>query len=97
MQAPQPARVDTAAEFTAALQDLRTWSGLTYRQLEGKATALGSALPASTIATTLSRATLPRESFVDAFTRACGLGEGEVRQWLDARRRIAMGKPATRS
>jgi len=89
---PQPAKATTPAEFTAALRALRTWSGLTYRQLEGKAATYRDALPASTIATTLGRATLPRERFVDAFTRACGLGEDEVRQWLDTRKRIAMNE-----
>lgn len=92
---PQPAKTTTPAEFTAALRALRTWSGLTYRQLEGKAATYRDALPASTIATTLGRATLPRERFVDAFTRACGLGEDDVRQWLEARRRIAMADPAS--
>jgi hypothetical protein len=92
---PQPAKTTTPTEFTAALRALRTWSGLTYRQLEGKAATYRDALPASTIATTLGRATLPRERFVDAFTRACGLGEDDVRQWLEARRRIAMADPAS--
>ncbi|WP_431040760.1 helix-turn-helix domain-containing protein [Streptomyces sp. P1-3] len=92
---PQPAQASTPAEYTAALRTLRLWSGLTYRQLEDKATAHTDALPASTIATTLGRATLPRERFVDAFTRACGLDEEEVRQWLEARRRIATPKPAS--
>ncbi|MFJ1831950.1 helix-turn-helix domain-containing protein [Streptomyces sp. NPDC088178] len=86
---PQPARTGTPTEFTEALRTLRIWSELTYRQLEGKATAHGEALPASTIASTLSRATLPRERFVKAFTRACGLSDAEVREWLEARRRIA--------
>ncbi|WP_410661201.1 helix-turn-helix domain-containing protein [Amycolatopsis sp. lyj-112] len=70
---------------------LRTWSGLTYRQLEARAKESRAALPASTIATTLGRSTLPRESFVEAFTRACGLDDEQVRRWLDARTRIAMG------
>ncbi|MGV4892162.1 helix-turn-helix domain-containing protein [Streptomyces viridosporus] len=91
---PQPAQASTPAEFTAALRRLRLWTGLTYRQLEDKAAAYTDTLPASTVATTLGRATLPRERFVDAFTRACGLGEEEVRQWLEARRRIATQKPA---
>ncbi|APY84588.1 hypothetical protein A7J05_01335 [Streptomyces alfalfae] len=93
-ESPQPARARTPAEFTAALRTLRLWSGLTYRQLEGKATAHSDTLPASTIATTLGRVTLPREQFVDAFTRACGLGDEEARQWLEARRRIATAAPA---
>ncbi|MFK4070389.1 helix-turn-helix domain-containing protein [Streptomyces sp. NPDC029674] len=93
-QAPQPARLGTPAEFAAALRTLRTWSGLTYRQLESKATAHGDTLPASTIATTLGRVTLPRDRFVEAFTRACGLGDEEVRQRLEARRRLATDEPA---
>ncbi|MEV0678749.1 helix-turn-helix domain-containing protein [Actinosynnema sp. NPDC050436] len=94
LEAPQPPPAGTAAEFTAALRALRAWSGLTYRQVEGKTTALGEPIPTSTIATTLGRATLPRESFVAAFTRACGLGDDEVRLWLDARARIAIGDQA---
>ncbi|MGW3426145.1 helix-turn-helix domain-containing protein [Streptomyces phaeochromogenes] len=93
-ETPQPAQVSTPAEFVAVLRVLRTWSGLTYRQLESKATAHGDTLPASTIATTLGRTTLPRERFVDAFTRACGLGDEQGRQWLDVRQRIATGEPA---
>ncbi|MEV7194500.1 helix-turn-helix domain-containing protein [Streptomyces sp. NPDC093510] len=93
-RAPQPAQADTPAEFAAALRTLRTWSGLTYRQLESKATAHGDALPASTIATTLGRITLPRERFVEVFTRACGLGDEEVRRWLEVRRRLATDDPS---
>ncbi|WP_410662341.1 helix-turn-helix domain-containing protein [Amycolatopsis sp. lyj-84] len=92
-EVPPPDPATSPAEFTAALRVLRTWSGLTYRQLSGKATELGGALPASTIATTLGRTTLPRESFVEAFTRACGLSDEQVRRWLDARTRIALGSP----
>ncbi|MBD0417980.1 XRE family transcriptional regulator [Streptomyces sp. TRM S81-3] len=85
----QPAYARTPAEFTEALRALRIRSGLTYRQLEDKAGAHGDPLPASTIASTLGRTSLPRERFVEAFTRACGLGEEEVGQWLAARHRIA--------
>lgn len=86
---PDPAA--TLAEFTPALRLLRTWAGLTYRQLEATAREQGKTLPSSTIATTLGRNTLPRESFVDTYTRACGLDDEQVRRWLDARARIAMG------
>jgi hypothetical protein len=34
------------------------------------------------------------ERFVDAFTRACGLGEDDVREWLETRRRIAVAEPS---
>ncbi|WP_244942514.1 XRE family transcriptional regulator [Streptomyces sioyaensis] len=89
---PQPDRARTAEEFTAALRALRAWSGLSYRQLEGKAAARGDTLASSTIATALGRATLPREPFVAAFTRACGLGAAETQRWLDARRCLAMAQ-----
>lgn len=94
LEPPSPAGAGTPAEFVAELRALRTWSGLTYRQLEGKAAAHRDALPASTTATTLGRPTLPKARFVDAFTRACGLGEEAVREWLDARHRIATIEPA---
>ncbi|MFI0219071.1 XRE family transcriptional regulator [Streptomyces lydicus] len=85
-------RAHTAEEFIAALRALRICSGLSYRQLEGRAAARGDTLASSTIATALGRATLPREPFVAAFTRACGLGETEVQRWLDARLRLALGQ-----
>lgn len=91
---PRPEQAGVHAEFVAALRALRIWSGLTYRQLESKATALGDTLPASTMATTLGRTTLPRERFVDTFVRACGLGEEETRQWLRAHHRLATGEAA---
>ncbi|ROP35263.1 XRE family transcriptional regulator [Saccharothrix texasensis] len=90
LAAPQPTEATTAAEFTTALRALRMWSGLTYRQLEGKTAAHQDRLPPSTIATTLGRATLPREHFVDTFTRACGLGDDEVLLWLKTRHDIAI-------
>ncbi|MEU9336542.1 XRE family transcriptional regulator [Streptomyces sp. NPDC048290] len=92
--APQPAQARTPTEFTAALRSLRILSGLTYRQLEDKATAHADSLPASTIATALSRSTLPREAFVVAFTRACGLAEDDIRQWREARQSLAMAQRA---
>lgn len=88
---PQPEEARTAEDFVAALRRLRLWSGLTYRQLEAKATANGDVLPASTLATALGRFTLPREQLVQALVRACGLADSEVERWTAARRRIAMG------
>ncbi|WP_326796498.1 XRE family transcriptional regulator [Streptomyces sp. NBC_01808] len=93
-RAPQPGQLRTRAEYLAALRELRTWSGLTYRELEAKAGTYADSLPASTIATTLGRTSLPRERFVDAFTRACGLAEQDVGPWLEARRRIAAHEQA---
>ncbi|GAB3901978.1 XRE family transcriptional regulator [Microbispora bryophytorum] len=88
---PQPDGVTTAAEFVAALGRLRQWSGLTYRQLTAAAKASGDVLPPSTIAGALGRTTLPREEFVAAFVRACGLGEAETVRWVAHRKRLAAG------
>ncbi|KAA9378534.1 XRE family transcriptional regulator [Microbispora cellulosiformans] len=90
---PQPDRLTTTAEFVAALGSLRQWSGRTFRQLTAAAKANGDALPASTIAGALGRATLPREEFVAAFVRACGLGEAESVRWVAARKRLAAELP----
>ena len=87
---PDPATSSTT-DFVDTLRRLREWSGLTYRELEGKAAADGSVLPPSTIASTLGRTTLPREQFVDAFVRACGLDDDGVKRWVEARRQLAGG------
>ncbi|MEU6428282.1 helix-turn-helix domain-containing protein [Microbispora sp. NPDC046973] len=88
---PQPDGLTTAGEFVAALGRLRQWSGLTYRQLTAAAKASGDVLPSSTIAGALGRTTLPREEFVAAFVRACGLGEAETARWVAQRKRLAAG------
>jgi hypothetical protein len=87
---PDGAGAETPAEFVAALQQLRLWSGLSYRQLAAKATASGDVLPPSTIADALNRDTLPREEMVAAFVRACGLDHAAVTGWVAARRRLAV-------
>ncbi|GIH60721.1 XRE family transcriptional regulator [Microbispora siamensis] len=88
---PHPDGLTTPAEFVAALGRLRQWSGLTYRQLTAAAKASGDVLPSSTIAGVLGRTTLPREEFVAAFVRACGLGEAETARWVAHRKRLAAG------
>ncbi|WP_143047261.1 XRE family transcriptional regulator [Amycolatopsis xylanica] len=88
---PRPEEASTPAEFVAALNRLRLWSGLTYRQLEGKAAAAGDVLPPSTTATALGRTTLPREQLVETFVKACG---ADPENWVAARKRLAMGPDA---
>ncbi|GAA2661789.1 hypothetical protein [Streptomyces vastus] len=87
---PTPPDTDTAA-FMAALRRLKAWSGLSYRQLERRATAAGHTLPYSTAATMLGRERLPREELVVAFVTACGVREDEAEAWVDARTTIACG------
>ncbi|AGP54932.1 hypothetical protein [Streptomyces rapamycinicus] len=69
-RAPDPQGARNPGEFIAALQALKDWSRLTYRELAARADALGDVLPRSTVANMLARATLPREELVAAFVRA---------------------------
>ncbi|HEY2669419.1 MAG TPA: hypothetical protein VGJ07_03490 [Rugosimonospora sp.] len=85
-----PEEVATVAQFLAALREMRVRSDLTYRQLAAKATSRGDVLPASTVASALSRTTLPRREVVAAFVRACGLDEQTAERWLAARDRLAV-------
>ncbi|GGK47146.1 helix-turn-helix domain-containing protein [Streptomyces flaveus] len=87
---PTPPDTDPAA-FVAALRRLKAWSGLSYRQLERRATAAGHTLPYSTAATMLGRERLPREELVVAFVTACGVRDDEAEAWADARTTIVCG------
>ncbi|GAA2796331.1 helix-turn-helix transcriptional regulator [Saccharopolyspora taberi] len=82
---PQQAR--DAVEFTALLRRLKQRSGLTYRQLEGRAAERGEVLARSTLADVLEGKRLPRPELLAAFVRACG--DDDVETWLRARERIA--------
>ncbi|MBT3149338.1 hypothetical protein HTV45_00140 [Streptomyces sp. CHD11] len=89
---PTPPDTDAAA-FVAALRRLKAWSGLSYRQLERRATKAGHNLPYSTAATMLGRDRLPRAELVAAFVAACGVRTDGAEAWLDARMSIACGRP----
>ncbi|MGW7463235.1 RICIN domain-containing protein [Streptomyces xantholiticus] len=84
--APDPEGARDSASFVAAMQDLKDWSGLTYRELTSRAEVAGDVLPRSTVANMLARTTLPREELVAAFVRACGVGPGETDAWLRVRK-----------
>lgn len=88
-RAPDPRRARSANEFITALQALKDWSRLTYRELSARADAVGDVLPRSTVANMLGRATLPREELVAAFVRACGVGPAELTVWLAVRKDLA--------
>ncbi|MEU1510274.1 XRE family transcriptional regulator [Kitasatospora sp. NPDC005748] len=85
---PNPSLARDTAEFVAYLRQLRQRSGLTYRALERRAAEVGAVLPRSTIAEALRHDLLPRPELLDAFVRACGLGEDPA-VWLAARERLA--------
>lgn len=89
---PSPAAATDETAFVAELRRLKTWSGLSFRQLERNATDSGDVLPSSTAATMLNKNRLPRAEVVAAFVRACGVAD--VRPWLLARTRIADGTAA---
>ncbi|MFE6410127.1 hypothetical protein ACFVOR_24710 [Streptomyces sp. NPDC057837] len=89
---PTPPDTDAVA-FVAALRRLKAWSGLSYRQLERRATQAGHTLPYSTASTMLGRDRLPREQLVAAFMAACGVRADDAQAWLDARMTIACGRP----
>ncbi|SEH03158.1 hypothetical protein SAMN05444920_13362 [Nonomuraea solani] len=90
---PDPAAAHTDAEFVAALQRLKAWSGRSYRDIQSHAQRAGHHLPYSTAAGMLKRQTLPREEVVTAFVRGCGLDEQAAAEWSAARRRLDMGVP----
>ncbi|MEU8528049.1 helix-turn-helix transcriptional regulator [Streptomyces sp. NPDC048629] len=90
-RAPDPQGARTPAEFLARLQELKDWSGLTYRELSARAEAVGDVLPRSTVANMLTRAGLPREELLAAFVRACGTPPGERETWVVVRKELATG------
>ncbi|TDC68633.1 helix-turn-helix domain-containing protein [Streptomyces hainanensis] len=90
---PSPAVARDVGEFVAAMRTLKERSGLSLRQLGERAEARGDILPRSTLADVLNRSTLPRPDVLAAFVRACGGDEGDVREWLAARDRVAAPPP----
>ncbi|MBC6459925.1 helix-turn-helix domain-containing protein [Actinomadura sp. HBU206391] len=84
---PSPEQAGTPEEFMVRLRQLREWTGLTFRDLETRSRRLGDHLPRSTLASTLRRDALPRQEFVEALVRACGL---DPAPWARARRRLAV-------
>ncbi|MER5972000.1 XRE family transcriptional regulator [Streptomyces sp. NPDC002055] len=84
-----PFEAQDAAGFVLLMRRLKDRSGLTYRELEERATRNGDVLARSTLADILRRTSLPRPDVLAAFVRACGDGE-RAGDWLEARSRIAV-------
>jgi len=82
--------VETAAQFVAAMRQLKALAGFGYRQLEDRARRAGLVLPHSTLSAVLARDALPRPDLVEAFVRACGCDDAGVQRWLRVRSRIAV-------
>src|SRR5690606_22321811 len=85
---PSPEAATDEAAFMAGLRRLKDWSGLSFRQLERRASAAGDVLPYSTASTMLGRDRLPREELLVAFVRACGLGGVDVLRWGSVRAEV---------
>ena len=86
---PNPDSIETEIEFGSALQQLKQWSQMSFRQLEerSKDTASGW-LPRSSAADMLRRSTLPRADLLWSFTSACGLPREDQERWEAARARL---------
>lgn len=91
MSPPDPREARSAAEYVAALNELRRWSGepslRRIKECAGKVASLDGrsmidALPISTVSTVLRQTRLPRMEFVAAFVSACltyaGFPEGRI-------------------
>ncbi|HET6356395.1 helix-turn-helix domain-containing protein [Streptomyces sp.] len=89
-ESPEPQAATSAAEFVAAMRQLRQWAHLSYRQLERRAQDAGDILPRATLAGVLNRQELPREELLAAFVRACGGDEATLEAWIRARKRLAV-------
>ncbi|CAM3909360.1 tetratricopeptide repeat protein [Kibdelosporangium persicum] len=90
---PKPEEARTPAGYVAMLRRLRARSGLSLREIQRRAAANNETLPSSTLATMLSRDTLPSERLIAAFLRACGEEQAAVGEWIESRRRIAGRQP----
>ncbi|MFC0527749.1 ATP-binding protein [Phytohabitans kaempferiae] len=89
---PAPRPVRTPAEFVGELRRLKAWTGLSYRDLSRLARTRGRILAYSTLATALSRESLPQPDLVAAFVAACGGTDGDVDAWLEVRRGVAQAE-----
>jgi len=96
---PDPATVQTPAEFMDCLRRYRIWSGkISYREMERKC---GRRFAASTICTAMQCDELPGFDMVLAIVVACGGGEEHQLSFLSAWRSIQLqhdaGQPPARS
>ncbi|WP_328491748.1 helix-turn-helix domain-containing protein [Streptomyces sp. NBC_00414] len=73
------------------MRDLKERSGLTLRELEGRAQERGELLARSTVSDMLRGTRLPGPETLAAYVRACGAAEADVPAWLEARQRAEEG------
>ncbi|MDT9682368.1 hypothetical protein RND61_09835 [Streptomyces sp. TRM76323] len=83
-----PGKIRDLSTFMEGLRDLKRCSGLSYRQLEERAAAVGDVLPRSSVSSMLSRDMPPRLDLLMAFVKACGEGD-RAAEWAGAWERVA--------
>ena len=89
---PDPAAAATAAQFMEAMRQLRTWAGMSLRDIEEASRRLNEGrdwIPRSSLADVLKRDTLPRPGLLETFTAALSLPVADRIRWTAARRRLA--------
>ncbi|MFC6021855.1 helix-turn-helix domain-containing protein [Plantactinospora solaniradicis] len=94
---PNPLDATTPAEYNAALDRLREWSGLTYRDIGVIAKEYPRPLAASTLCSALKRTTLPGRRIVTSFMRAVGLDDQQQAVWLEVWHALNARKQPARS
>ncbi|WP_165947275.1 helix-turn-helix transcriptional regulator, partial [Micromonospora sp. 15K316] len=87
-----PTTATSPEQYVTLLRRVRDQSGLAYREIARRAHRNGDVLPASTLATMLGRATLPRRDVVTALLRACDLPDDRLSAWLAAWGRLASAR-----
>ncbi|MEU6207948.1 tetratricopeptide repeat protein [Micromonospora musae] len=90
-----PTSATSPEQYVTLLRRVRDQSGLAYREIARRAQREGAVLPASTLATMLGRATLPRRDLVSALLQACDLPEDRVTAWLAAWGQLAAARTGT--
>lgn len=93
-EAFDPRGVRDTAALVGLLRELKERSGLTLRELEGRAQARGELLARSTVSDMLRGTRLPGPETLAAYVRACGAAEADVPAWLEARQRAEEGPGA---
>lgn len=92
---PEPHAVHTIAELAAALKELRLRAPrreLTDELISLRELSEITGIPRSTLCNAESGRVLPSARVVFRVAQACGVGQGELATWVDARHRVARSR-----
>lgn len=90
---PDPAGVQTWAQFSRVLHALVRWSGRSVTAIAYEAVGAGVPVTPDALRHVLVHQVLPSASTLDAFTVGCGLPSGERNRWRMTRVRLAAAAP----